>query len=159
MVRVAEGGVARPFARGSRGRPATRVGRLRAGAVAAWLGLIALGLNALVPIHLAFDLAHAFAPEQHEDGVDGDHDLVRCLLSLLTGHHEHTADHSSDKSGHHEACAVYGAIGTLASFAPAAVVLLAVPISVAALSLRAIKAGALHPASTAAYRSRAPPIA
>ena len=42
-----------------------RPNRVRLGAIAAWLGVIALSLDALVPIHLAFDLAHAFNAAAH----------------------------------------------------------------------------------------------
>jgi Protein of unknown function (DUF2946) len=130
--------------------------QLRVGAIAVWLGVIALGLNALVPIHLAFDLAHALAPERHDDG---DHDFVRCLLTLVTGHHDEDEDQSpAHKDHHHADCAVCGAIGTLAGFAPAAAVLLAVPILVYAPTLPTAEAGAPHTPSLAAYRSRAPPL-
>lgn len=133
--------------------------RLRFGIFAAWLGVIALGLNALVPVHLAFDLAHALDPD-HAEGAAADHDLVRCLLTLLTGHHdEDAADHPPNKPGHHDDCAVCGAIGTLAGFAPTAVVLLAVPIPTYAMPRPALEVGAPHPAPAAAYRSRAPPLA
>jgi hypothetical protein len=132
--------------------------RLRIGAIAAWLGVVALGFNALVPVHLAFDLAHALAPDR-EEGAAADHDFVRCLLSLLTGHHDEDADHSSNKAGHHNDCAVCGAIGTLAGFAPTAVVPLAAPVSAYAPLPPAIEARALHPSPAAAYHSRAPPLA
>ena len=61
--------------------------RLRLGAIAAWLGVIALSLDALVPIHLAFDLAHAFETATHrEDSSPAEHDFSWRLLALVTGH-------------------------------------------------------------------------
>lgn len=133
--------------------------RFRIGAVAAWLGVIALGLNALVPIHLAFDLAHALAPDR---SAAADHDFVHCLLTLLTGHHEEGDDPPSSGSGHrhhHDDCAVCGAIGTLAGFAPVAVVLPAVPIGAYLPVIPAVVTAAPQTVSVAAYRSRAPPVA
>lgn len=138
-----------------------RPNRLGQWAIAAWLGVIALGLNALVPIHLAFDLAHALAPERHHHDAAADRDFVQCLLSLLTGHHDE-ADHDGPAKGshHHDGCAVCGAIGTLAGLAPAtAVVGLAHPALVHAAAPPTVQLGAQHAASPAAYRSRAPPFA
>jgi len=133
--------------------------RLRVGAIAAWLGVIALGFNALVPIHLAFDLAHALAPDRHGEDAAADHDFVRCLLTLVVGHHDEDEDRSpSHKQHHHADCAVCGAIGALAGFAPAAAVLLAAPILVYAPP-PTVEVGAPHIAPLAAYRSRAPPPA
>ena len=63
--------------------------RLRLGAIAAWLGVIALSLDALVPIHLAFDLAHAFQTATHrEDSSPAGHDFSWRLLALVTGHQD-----------------------------------------------------------------------
>ncbi len=133
--------------------------RLRVGAVAVWLGVIALGLNALVPVHLAFDLAHALAPNR-DAAADHDNDLVRCLLTLVIGHHDEDEDQSpAHKQHHHTDCAVCGAISTLAGFAPAAAVLLAAPILVYAPTLPIIELGAPQTAPFTAYRSRAPPLA
>lgn len=133
--------------------------RLKIGAIAVWFGVIALGLNALVPIHLAFDLAHALAPAQPDAAAD--HDFGRCLLTLLTGHHDDDAkDQSSPRHGHHhDDCAVSGAIGTLAGFAPAAVVLLAAPSAAYLETLPAAIARAPETVAVSAYRSRAPPAA
>jgi hypothetical protein len=136
--------------------------RLRVGAVAAWLGVIALGFNALVPVHLAFDLAHALAPEGHGKDAADDHDFVHCLLTVIVGHHDEDEDQPasrSDKEHHHHDCAVCGAIGTLAGFAPAAVVLLAVPLCAYLPVPLAAACDAPPAAPLAAYRSRAPPVA
>jgi len=134
--------------------------RLRAGAIAAWLGVIALGLNSLVPIHLAFDLAHTLAPDRQVKDAAADHDLVRCLLTLIVGHHDEDEDQPPAHKGHHHAeCAVIGAIGTLAGFAAAAAVPLAVPIPAYAPTLPTIERGAPRAAPLVAYQSRAPPLA
>jgi Protein of unknown function (DUF2946) len=123
---------------------------------AARLGLLALALNALVPVHLAFDLAEAFEPAQHcgtQVEVGG---AERRLLALLSGHRE--TDGTSDEHGKHHACPVCSALGALAGFAPPA------PAALLALSpvglpnahsiIQAERVGA-----PAAYRSRAPPVA
>jgi hypothetical protein len=136
--------------------------RLRIGAVAAWLGVIALGLNALVPVHLAFDLAHALAPDRPGAAAAADHDFVRCLLTLLTGHHDEDEDQSSsgpEHHHHHDDCAVCGAIGALAGFAPVTVVLPAVPIGAYLPVPPAVVAAAPRTVCVVAYHSRAPPIA
>jgi hypothetical protein len=136
--------------------------RLRIGAVAAWLGAIALGLNALVPIHLAFDLAHALAPDRPGADAAADHDFAHCLLTLLIGHHEDGKDQSSSDPGHrhhHDDCPVCGAIGTLGGFAPITVAPFAAPIGAYLPVLQAVATAALAFVFVAAYRSRAPPIA
>jgi hypothetical protein len=133
--------------------------RLRVGAIAAWLGVIALGLNALVPIHLAFDLAHELVPNRPDEDAAADHDFARSLLTLIVGHHDEDKDHSpSHKQHHHADCAVCGAIGALAGFAPAAAVLLAAPNLVYTPTPTASEVGAPNTAPLAAYRSRAPPL-
>jgi DUF2946 family protein len=134
--------------------------RLRVGAIAAWLGVIALGFNSLVPIHLAFDLADALMPHRHVNDAAADQDLVRCLLTLIIGHHDEDKDQSPGHKGHHHAeCAVIGAIGTLAGLAPAAAVPVPVPIPAYAPRLPAIELDAPRTAALTAYQSRAPPLA
>ena len=54
---------------------------------AAWLGFLALAVNALVPAHLAFDLAEALAPARHSAGEEAA-GVERQLLALLSGHRE-----------------------------------------------------------------------
>ena len=123
---------------------------------AARLGLLALALNALVPVHIAFDLAEAFEPAQqcgaHAE-VDG---AERRLLGLLGGHPE--TGGTSDEHGKHHACPVCSALGALAGFAP--------PASMALLALSSVGLPTAHPliqaesvGAPAAYRSRAPPVA
>jgi hypothetical protein len=133
-----------------------RARNLRGRIWAARLGLLALALNALVPIHIAFDLAEAFAApapcSAHAEGDDGE----RHLLGLLTGHRD--GDDKSDEHGKHHACPVCSALGDLAGFAPPAPAVLSAPLPsglpAAPFVIQAERVGA-----TAAYRSRAPPIA
>ena len=136
-----------------------RPNRLRLKAVAAWLGIIALGLNALVPVHLAFDLAHTIAPDHHHPGAEAGYDLVRSLLSLLTGHDEDRDQPAPDKEHHHDHCAVCAAVGALAGFAPAAAAPLAVPTAVDPTVLTVASAAIPRPAVPSAYHARAPPLA
>jgi hypothetical protein len=133
---------------------------------AAWLGLLALAVNALVPVHLAFDLAEALGPTpQHpiEDEVGG---AERQLLALISGHREADgrADehgrhkHGRDKHGQPHQCPVCSALGALTGLAPP--VLVALPVSDAAGLPAALPAADAEPVGTpAGYRSRAPPIA
>jgi hypothetical protein len=127
---------------------------------ATWLSLLALALNALVPVHLAFDLAEALAPARHsaDDKVGG---AERHLLALISGHRE--ADSPADEDGkrghsHHHECAVCSALGALAGLTAPALVVLSAP---APAALPAALPLAQHKAvgSPAGYRSRAPPIA
>lgn len=116
--------------RARQGRP----NRLRLGVIAAWLGVIALSLDALVPIHLAFDLAEAFATVTPRAEA-ADHDPTRQLLALLIGHRDgdgHHGDTSDSHGRHHRDCPVCAAIGTLTGFAPAALVLLSAPLRIPA---------------------------
>jgi hypothetical protein len=136
-----------------------RPDRLRLKAIAAWLGVIALGFNALVPVHLAFDLADAIAPAYHHAGAEADHDFVRSLLTLLIGHDEDQDQPASNKQHHHDHCAVCAAVGTLAGFAPVTVVPLAVPASVYIARLTVAPLALPRPAPPAAYHARAPPFA
>jgi Protein of unknown function (DUF2946) len=123
---------------------------------AARLGLLALALNLLVPIHIAFDLAEALgAPEPcsahvHVDGVE------RQLLGLLTGHRGSNGE--SDEHSKHHVCPVCSSLGPLAGLTlPAApALLLAAPsgLPAAHFVIQPERIGA-----PAAYRSRAPPLA
>ncbi|HEY3912502.1 MAG TPA: DUF2946 family protein [Stellaceae bacterium] len=144
--------------RARQGRP----NRLRLGVIAAWLGVIALSLDALVPIHLAFDLAEAFATVTPRAEA-ADHDPTRQLLALLIGHRDgdgHHGDTSDSHGRHHRDCPVCAAIGTLTGFAPAALVLLSAPLRIPAPApLAAAAESAPRAGPAAAYRSRAPPIA
>ena len=51
------------------------------------LSLLALALNALVPVHLAFDLAEALRPARQAAHEEAD-SAERHLLALISGHRE-----------------------------------------------------------------------
>jgi hypothetical protein len=127
---------------------------------AAWLGLLALAVNALVPIHLAFDLAEGLAPARHS--VDDEAGSAeRHLLALLSGHRE--AESSADEHGKHEhghrdhhGCPVCSAFGALTGLVLPTPVL--VPVADATELTAALPPTEIEPAGTpAGYRSRAPP--
>jgi hypothetical protein len=124
---------------------------------AARLGLLALVLNSLVPIHVAFDLAEALAPAHHRSahthaGAD------RQLLALLVGHRHAGGRHHDHGKGHGNACPVCSALGALTGLAAPAPVALSAPDTIGqAASLPIVQS---KPVGTpAGYRSRAPPIA
>jgi hypothetical protein len=142
----------------ARGANLMRPNRLRLRAIAAWLGVIALGLNALVPVHLAFDLAHALEPGARHATRGAEHGFEWRVLALLTGHHDDADKFDDHGKHHHTDCAVCSSLGTLAGFAPATIVLLSVPLRIEAPVLIAVTDSAPRAAPTAAYRSRAPPI-
>jgi hypothetical protein len=119
------------------------------------LGLLALALNALVPIHLAFDISEVF--DAHQCSAHAQLDSPeRRLLVLLIGHHG--ANGKAEEHGKHHACPVCGALGALAGFVPPASTALLIPapadLPTAHFLLRTERFGA-----PAAYRSRAPPLA
>ena len=122
---------------------------------AAQLGLLALALNALVPIHLAFDIAEDFEAPHCSAHAEADN-AERRLLALLSGHRD--AEGKPEEHGKHHACPVCSAIGSLAAITPPAPAALSLPLPAglpAAHSvIRAKRVGA-----PAAYRSRAPPLA
>jgi hypothetical protein len=141
-----------------------RPSRLRLGAIAAWLGVIALGLDALVPVHLAFDLAEALATATHRADAGAENalrrDPIRRLLALAVGHHDGdgpAGGNSDDHDKHHHDCAVCSSLGTLAGFAPTADFPFSVALRVEAPLLSAAVAKASPVAPAPAYRSRAPP--
>ena len=127
---------------------------------AAWLGLMALAVNALVPVHLAFDLAEALAPaRQSADEEAGS--AERHLLALLSGHRE--ADSPAQEHGRHghpdhHGCPVCSAFGALTGLTLPTPVLL--PVADAAGLAAPLPATEIAPAGTpAGYRPRAPPLA
>ena len=137
-----------------------RPNRLRLGVFAAWLGVIALSLDALVPVHLAFDLAHTFETATHREASSpAEHDFSWRLLALVTGHQDADRKAGSHVKHHHENCPVCSSLGTLAGFAPAATTPLSVPIRVEAPILLTAIASEPLGAPVTVYRSRAPPIA
>jgi hypothetical protein len=125
------------------------------------LGLLALALNALVPVHLAFDLAEAFEPahpwvaEVEAGGAE------RRLLALLSGHRDADGpadEHSKHGHGQHHRCPVCSALGALAGFAPPTPTALSLPVPTGLPVALAVIQG--EPVGNpAGYRSRAPPIA
>ena len=127
---------------------------------AAWLGVIALSLNALVPIHLAFDLAEALGAAHLERAHRGGYDLERRLLALVSGHHD-DASSRSDGHGtqHRAACPVCAALTALAGFAPAGATVLSLPCPVEAAAAPVALPGEPDDFPAASYRSRAPPLA
>ena len=134
--------------------------RTRSSRWAAWLGVVALVLNALVPVHLAFDLAEALEPAHH-GGTEAGDDFGRRLIALFAWHHE-AADDDGDHHGgrHHDAsCPVCSALGSLAAVSLPAPMAIASPAPSA--DSTAPWAAAARPAVifAAAYRSRAPPLA
>jgi len=125
---------------------------------AARLGLLALALNTLVPVHLAFDLAEAFEPA-HLCGVRvGAGNVEQRLLALLSGHRD--ADGKSDEHGKHHgtACPVCSALGSLAGLAPPSPTALPVPLPTEPPATLSLIVGE-SVGAPAAYRSRAPPLA
>ena len=140
-----------------------RPNRLRLRAIAAWLGVIALGFHALVPIHLAFTLAAESSRSVECGGQaaaqNGVHDASWRLLALLTGQIE-GSHHADPRHGAHQPaqCAVYGAIVTFAGFIPAPSTILALPVRLEPTRL-SLTSAEIRPLQTSlVYRSRAPPF-
>jgi hypothetical protein len=136
-----------------------RLRELRRAAWAAWLGVLALVLDALVPVHAAFDLADAFAAPSHGAARS----LAWHVLALAVGHEEPDGQPGGDHHhhrhhSHHTTCAVCSAAGTLAGFAAAAAFLLPAPHSIGVSTLLASAAEEPRRTPAAAYRSRAPPL-
>jgi hypothetical protein len=124
---------------------------------AAWLGFLALAVNALVPVHVAFDLAEALAPARHSADEEAG-GAERQLLALLSGHRE--AESSADKHRKHQhdhhGCPVCSAFGALTGLAVPTPVLL--PVADATALTTALPATQIESVGTpAGYRSRAPP--
>jgi hypothetical protein len=125
---------------------------------AAWFGLFALALNALVPIHVAFDLAEAFEDAQPRGTHPEVHSAERSVLARLVGHHEADGKPREHGKGHPTNCAVCSALGAFAGFAGVAII--ALPLPPPAAVPAALPAIGGQPAGVPlAYRSRAPPVA
>jgi hypothetical protein len=120
------------------------------------LGLLALALNALVSIRLAFDIAEAFEPApQCAAHVEVD-SAERHLVALVSGHRE--TDGKSHEHRKHHACPVCSALNALAGFIPPADAPLSFPTPAALLAAHfVIEAEGVRAA--AAYRSCSPPRA
>jgi ABC-type phosphate transport system permease subunit len=120
---------------------------------------LALGLNALVPIHLAFDLAEALAAAPRHGAQAEAHSAEWHLLALVMGHREGDGKPRGHDRGHGSACPVYGALGTFAGFALTAPTALPVTLPIAIATALPATERALPAAPAAAYCSRAPPVA
>ena len=134
------------------GSPSVPLVRRNSSFVAACLGILALSFNALVPIHLVFDLADApdAAGEEHAGhGHHGDG-----WLAMLVGHRDAGGGQGHER---HVNCAVCNTIGALAGLAPAAGTALPIPVVVDAPVALVERIGNPSRAFPASYRSRAPP--
>ena len=139
-----------------RGVPLTGSQRLRRASWAIWLALLALGLDVLVPIHLALDLGEAFGSPYRAASGAVKHSLEWRLLALATGHD--TGDGKPDGDHGHPICPAFAALGALGGFATVAASALPAPVLAEALPPFAAPAGTPDRAPAAAYRSRAPPL-
>lgn len=125
---------------------------------AARAGILALALNALVPIHLAFDLGEELASARHGATEPEHHSVEWRVLVALIGHDAHDADDTDDHGHHHDAtCPVIAAFGALTGLVTATMPTIVQPIAVARVDLPALTATQAADAPTVAYRSRAPP--
>lgn len=125
---------------------------------AARAGILALALNALVPIHLAFDLGEELAPARHGATEPEHHGVEWRVLAALIGHDAHDADDTDDHGHHHDAtCPVIAAFGALTGLMTATVPTIAQPIAVATVDPPAPVAIQSADTPSVAYRSRAPP--
>jgi hypothetical protein len=134
-----------------------RLSRPKLKAIAAWLGILALSVNALVPIHLAFDLADALAGESHERASPWHQHDGRQLLAALAGHHDSGGKSGAPSNRSHTDCFVCGSLSALAGFAGSAAIALPTPAMVDTPMSLAAATVELRGASAFAYRSRAPP--
>jgi hypothetical protein len=130
--------------------------RLRRASWAIWLAVLALALEALVPIHLALDLGEALgAGHRSAPGADR-HGFEWRLLALAAGHDD--GDGRPERDRHGPACPAFAAIGVLSGFALVVPPALLAPAVVVAPPILGATAGAPQCAPAAAYRSRAPPV-
>lgn len=135
--------------------------RLRLRGIAAWLGVIALGCNSVVPIRfglmLGLDLTHA-RQCGHYEGVPVTHDAGWWMLRLLTGQ-DLTADPYQSHNGFHPAfsgaCGVIGAPPELID-APRALLPLPAPVEHLRRWISVVRHQPRAP--PLAYQSRAPPV-
>jgi hypothetical protein len=131
--------------------------RLRHMAAAVWLGVLALALQSLVPVHLAFDIAEAL--DQERAPAHGTGELkARDILAALTGHQDHNKRPGGAAGRGAPDCTVCGSLGVLGALAPPA--LAVIPLPGAMQAAAALPASPVEPAGSLppAYRSRAPPI-
>jgi Protein of unknown function (DUF2946) len=131
------------------------ISRRQRHAIAAWLAMLALLLDALVPIHLSFDLVDAL----NASNAHGSHTRVEPsheLLAKLVGHEGRPDRHGGDH--HRTNCAVCSSVSTLAGFAAPLPTILPAPNTAAQPVVLAMRLVALSGAFPASYRSRAPPL-
>jgi Protein of unknown function (DUF2946) len=125
-------------------------------AIAAWLAVVALFLNALVPIHLSFDLVAALNAGHAHGGhtaLEPSHEL----LAKLVGYEGHRDPHGSDHH-HRTNCTVCSSVSTLAAFATPSPAILPAPNTAGRPVVLTRGRATLLGASPACYRSRAPPL-
>jgi len=128
---------------------------------AARAGILALALNALVPVHLAFDLSEALASIHHGAAKSESHSFEWRALAALIGHTADDADDGDDDGhhGHHHdaTCPVIAAFGALTGLMTTTAPVLAQPLAVAVADPPMPVANLSAIAPSIAYRSRAPP--
>jgi len=123
---------------------------------AALLGLLALALNALVPVHLAFDLVEAVAAGRPHTAHDRATDLERDLLALLSGHRDGAHHHHGKHRG--TDCPTCNSLGSIAALAVPVAAALPLPAISATAVPAATSGGEAHRVAAASYRPRAPPL-
>lgn len=135
----------------------TGLRRLRLKLAAAWFGVLAMSLNALVPVHLAFDLVDALPGPHAQHTHSGHEHSFRAILGALAGHHDHSGE-SSGHHNHHSDCLVCNALGTLGAFAAPTLAALPLPPATDAPAPAATFDAAPRSAAPTPYFVRGPPL-
>jgi DUF2946 family protein len=117
-----------------------------------WLSLVALTLNALVPVHLAIDLGEALSPRSVQLAGSDWH-----VLALVTGQIDRPGKSGDDHKGRPTDCAVCNSLRTLAAAVPVMLAPLPAPMTVGEAAIEAPPEGEPVEAPATGYRSRAPP--
>lgn len=125
--------------------------RHRAGLGAAWLGILALSLNLLIPIHLILDLGDV-RDDEPSSPIQADN-----FLAALVGHREGGGELPGGDHRHVN-CAVCGTLAALTGIAPTAGIALPMPGVTPAIVRAPAGIGYPTPAPPPPYRSRAPPL-
>jgi len=132
--------------------------RLRRVGVGAWLGVLALGMYAIVPIRVAFDIVAMITA-----GLDGEESSPFAAHTphahaAVPHNHGQTEAPGERSPGHqHSHCAICGALPVAGAVPVPAAAIVAGPIILETLVLFAVPSLELPTASPAAYVSRAPP--
>jgi len=130
---------------------------------AAWLGVVALGLNALVPVHIAFRVAEALSVPycgHIETAADTAGNAVEQRLLAVLSLGADTPQAGSHGSHKNAPCPVCSALGALASVTlPLPAATPAPQVEIALSRTPAPFVAAPETIFPAGYRSRAPPIA